>query len=176
MTHLNQMTPQDVKNGLSKGHITLIDIRESDEYAREHIKEALHLPLSIIAKDGIEIESGKQIVFHCRSGHRTDINCEILSAQIDGEAWVMTGGLNAWKTAELPVINDKSAPMEINRQVQITAGLLTLLGAVLGFFIHPGLFVLSGFIGAGLTFSGLSGSCAMGRALMWMPWNRKAVM
>jgi hypothetical protein len=63
--------------------------------------------------------------------------------------------------------------MEINRQVQITAGLLILTGVVLGFLVSPVWFGLSGFVGAGLTFAGLSGTCAMARVLMAMPWNQR---
>jgi len=172
---MTQMTPQDVAAGLSARKITLIDIREVDEYAREHIKGALHLPISALDKGGIELEVGKQVVFHCRSGNRTDVNCAQLDVQVAGKAILMSGGLNAWKAANLPTVTDKAAPIEINRQVQISAGLLTILGVILGFAIHPGMFALSAFIGAGLTFSGLSGTCAMGKVLKLMPWNLKAV-
>lgn len=174
MKPLNPITPNDVAQGLVNGKITLIDIRETDEYAREHIKQALHVPLSALIKGDIEIDAGKHVVFHCRSGNRTDANCAQLKAHVDGGVSVMTGGLNAWKSANLPTVENKSAPMELNRQVQITAGLLTLCGVVLGYFVHPGFYALSGFIGAGLTFSGLSGTCAMAKVLTAMPWNRQA--
>ncbi|MEY4161104.1 MAG: inner membrane protein YgaP, partial [Pseudomonadota bacterium] len=58
--------------------------------------------------------------------------------------------------------------------VQITAGLLILTGVVLGFMVSPAWFGLSGFVGAGLTFAGLSGTCGMARLLMLAPWNRRA--
>ena len=168
------MTPQDVANGLANGRITLIDIREIDEYSREHIDHALHIPLSALEKGGIELEVGKDVVFHCRSGHRTDMNCAQLAAHVNVDAAVMAGGLNAWKTANLPTIANKSAPIAINRQVQITAGSLVLLGIMLGYFVNPYFYALSGFVGAGLTFAGLSGTCAMASRWMVMPWNRKA--
>ncbi len=174
MTQLKHIAPQDVAAGLAKGRVTLIDIREKDEYARAHIKDALHIPLSVLEKTDMDIEAGRQVVFHCRSGNRTDVHCDRLDAHIGGDALFMQGGLNAWKTAGLPIVEDKSMPLEINRQVQITAGLLTLVGVVLGFTVHPGFFGLSAFIGAGLTFSGLSGTCAMANGLMLMPWNRSA--
>ena len=58
------------------------------------------------------------------------------------------------------------------RQVQIAAGLLVLLGVLGGLFLTPALFGLAGFVGAGLTFAGLSGFCGMARLLAVMPWNR----
>jgi hypothetical protein len=49
-----------------------------------------------------------------------------------------------------------------------------LLGVVLGLSVHPAFFGLSAFVGAGLTFAGVSGFCGMARLLAIMPWNRAA--
>jgi Protein of unknown function (DUF2892) len=43
---------------------------------------------------------------------------------------------------------------------------------VLGFLVAPAWFALSAFVGAGLTFAGVSGFCGMARLLMLAPWNR----
>ncbi|WP_017930275.1 rhodanese family protein [Robiginitomaculum antarcticum] len=174
MTQLNQISPEDVASGMTSGNITLIDIREADEYSREYIKDALNIPLSALTKGDIDLDVGKHVVFHCRSGNRTEVNCDQLATHVEGHASIMEGGLNAWKSANLPVVVDTSVPIELNRQVQITAGFLTLIGVVLGYLVHPVLFGISAFIGGGLMFSGLSGTCAMAGVLMRMPWNRKA--
>jgi len=63
-------------------------------------------------------------------------------------------------------------PIPIQRQVQITAGLMVLAGVILGFVVAPAFFLLAGFVGAGLTFAGISGTCAMASLLAVMPWNR----
>ena len=60
------------------------------------------------------------------------------------------------------------------RQVQIAAGSLVLAGVLLGAFVAPGFYALSGFVGAGLLFAGVSGFCGMARLLAVMPWNRRA--
>jgi hypothetical protein len=60
------------------------------------------------------------------------------------------------------------------RQVQIVAGLLVLTGVVLGFVLNPAFFGISAFVGAGLTFAGISGWCGMAKLLALMPWNRRA--
>ena len=49
-----------------------------------------------------------------------------------------------------------------------------LAGAVLGYAVNPAFYALSGAIGAGLLFAGLTGTCALARILKWMPWNRLA--
>jgi len=58
------------------------------------------------------------------------------------------------------------------RQVQISAGMMALVGVILGYALHPGFFAVPGMVGAGLMFSGISGTCAMARMLRMMPWNR----
>jgi hypothetical protein len=56
--------------------------------------------------------------------------------------------------------------------VRIAAGLLVLLGALLGWLVHPAFVALSAFVGAGLVFAGLTDTCGMGLLLARMPWNR----
>jgi hypothetical protein len=58
------------------------------------------------------------------------------------------------------------------RQVQIAAGSLVLLGTVLGALISPAWLVLSGFVGTGLIFAGISNTCSMALLLARMPWNQ----
>ncbi|MFH0001760.1 thiosulfate sulfurtransferase YgaP, partial [Pseudomonas aeruginosa] len=45
---------------------------------------------------------------------------------------------------------------------------------VLGYTVNSGFFLLSGFVGAGLLFAGISGFCGMARLLDKMPWNQRA--
>ena len=68
---------------------------------------------------------------------------------------------------------DSGQPIEIMRQVQITAGSLVLLGVILGTWVAPAFYGLSAFVGAGLMFAGISGWCGMAKILAVMPWNRR---
>jgi hypothetical protein len=54
----------------------------------------------------------------------------------------------------------------------MAAGTLVLSGVTLGWFVHPGFFGLSAFVGAGLVFAGITDTCGMGILLSKMPWNR----
>ena len=85
----------------------------------------------------------------------------------------VAGGTDAWAAAGLPtVVNRKIWSLE--RQVRLAAGLLVLIGAVLGFAVHRYFFGLCAFVGCGLTFAGLTNWCGMGMLLARMPWNRNA--
>jgi rhodanese-related sulfurtransferase len=175
MTTLTKLDPKTVEVRLKSRSLTLIDIREADEFAREHIDGAVSLPLSKLESAHVKLEAGKDVVFQCRSGMRTDANCVQLMAFADGPAFVLEGGLDAWKKAGLAVRADTTAPLEINRQVQITAGMLILSGVVLALAVHPAFISLSAFVGAGLTFAGASGWCGMAKLLAAMPWNWRSV-
>ena len=166
------LSPREAAARIEAGRAVLVDIREPDEFAREHLPGAVSAPLSAFEQGHLGIEPGRDVVFMCRSGARTGAHCERLAARIDGSAYVLEGGLNGWKAAQLPAAVDRKAPLELMRQVQIVAGGLVLLGALLAWLVHPGFVVLSGFVGAGLLFAGVSGFCGMARLLAVAPWNR----
>jgi rhodanese-related sulfurtransferase len=160
---------------LVRAGAVLVDIREADEHARERIPGAHHRALSLIDKGSVMRAGDGVLIFHCRSGARTKANAARLNASANGcEAYVLEGGLDAWKKAGLPVALDRSQPIDIMRQVQIAAGSLVLLGAALGYALTPAFYGLSAFVGAGLLFAGISGFCGMARLLALMPWNRRA--
>lgn len=148
----------------------LVDIRELDEHARERVPGARHHALSRLST--IDTGGATAVVFHCRSGARTAANASRLANAVGCEAYVLEGGIDAWKKAGLPVATNTRQPIEIMRQVQITAGSLVVLGVVLGVWKAPAFLALSAFVGAGLVFAGVSGWCGMAKLLGLMPWNK----
>lgn len=148
----------------------LVDIREADEHARERVPGARNMPLSRL---GALPADARAIVFHCRSGARTSANADRLAGAAGCEAYILEGGIEAWKKAGLPVAVDRGQPIEIMRQVQITAGAMVLIGVLLSIWVAPAFLALSGFVGAGLMFAGISGWCGMAKLLAVMPWNRR---
>lgn len=170
---LRTITPENAKNLLDQGAI-LVDIREADERARERITDARHLPLSKLDEADVPLQNGKPVIFHCRSGARTLANSGRLAAAAGEscEAYMVEGGLDAWRKAGLPVVTDRSQPIEIQRQVQIGAGSMGLAGTLLGLLVSPWFFIVPAFVGAGLLFAGLTGFCGMARLLTKAPWNR----
>lgn len=166
------LTPEMVEERVRQGHALLIDIREDDEFARRHIPGALSRPLSRFDAVALPEMAGTDVIFTCRSGMRTAANADRLAAPVAGNAYVLQGGLDGWERAGLPVEANRKAPLEMIRQVQIAAGLLVLIGVLLGWLVSPLFFGLAAFIGAGLTFAGISGFCGMAKVLALLPWNR----
>jgi len=170
---LPRISPSDAKLLIEQGAI-LVDIRNLDEHARERIPQARNVPLPNLAVGGIG-EGHAAIIFHCASGNRTALNVQQLAGAAGrADAFLLDGGIDAWKKAGLPVVVDRRQPIPIMRQVQIVAGGLVVSGAALGFAVHPGFYLLCAAVGVGLMFAGISGFCTMARLLALMPWNRRA--
>lgn len=170
---LPTINPTDARRLLDEG-ATLIDIREADEHAREKIPGARNLPLSKLDEADVGGHH-KPIIFHCKSGARTQANAPRLAAKLDAacEAFVVDGGLDAWRKTGLPVVTDRRLPIELQRQVQIGAGSLVFAGTLLGLLASPWFFAVPALVGAGLMTAGLTGFCGMARILMRAPWNRE---
>lgn len=170
---LPTITPERARSLIEEGAI-LIDIREADEHARERIPGAHHLALSRLDEADLAVHQGKPVIFHCRSGARTLSNAGRLAGRLGGDcdAYVVEGGLDAWRKAGLPVATDRRAPIELQRQVQIGAGSMAFLGTLLGLLVSPWFFAIPLFVGGGLTVAGVTGFCGMAMLLMRAPWNR----
>ncbi len=168
---LKTVTPQQAAEMMRNGAL-LVDVREADERARERPAGSGHHPLSRIGGAGPARGAQTPVIFTCRTGNRTSCNAEALAAAAGEGAYLLDGGLEAWKAAGLPVEQDRSRPIEIIRQVQISVGGLVLAGVLLGAFVHPAFYALSGAVGAGLALAGISGSCMMASLLSRAPWNR----
>lgn len=168
------ISPQQALALIEQG-ATLVDIRDADEYAREHIAAARLFPLSAMEQgQTLQAAAGATVIFHCQSGNRTRNNLNrLLAAAAPAQVKIVEGGIDAWRQAGLATVEDKSQPLPLMRQVQIAAGVLILLGVVLGYGVSSHFFLLSAFVGAGLTFAGLTGFCGMARLLLVMPWNRR---
>lgn len=172
-TSLPTISPQQAKQMLDAGAI-LIDIREPDEHARARIAGASLMPLSRLDEADLSVHRGRPVVFHCKSGARTLGNAAQLADKTGGlcEAFIVDGGLDAWRKAGLPVVTDRRQPLEMQRQVQIVAGSMAFIGTILGLLLSPWFFAVPLFVGAGLTTAGVTGFCGMARLLVHMPWNR----
>jgi rhodanese-related sulfurtransferase len=169
------ITPLEAKRRLADGSAILVDIREPMEHAREAIPGARLAPLSTYNAHALASIKGRNapaVIFHCQSGRRTEENAARLCECGIPETYILGGGLAGWKAAGFETRLDRTKPIEMQRQVQIAAGSLVLLGLALSALLSPWFAAMSAFVGAGLVFAGVSGWCGMARLLAVMPWNR----
>jgi rhodanese-related sulfurtransferase len=158
-----------------RGGVELIDVRTPVEFRELRAAIARNVPLESLDPDALmQHRSGnadEPLYVICRSGNRSTKACEKLARAGYTNVVHVEGGTQAWDEAGLPVVRGKKA-VSLERQVRIAAGSLVLLGAVLGYFVHPYFAGLSAFVGAGLVFSGITDTCGMGLLLARLPWNQ----
>jgi rhodanese-related sulfurtransferase len=162
------ISPLEARDRIEAG-ARLVDIRSPAEFAREHVPGSLNVPQDRLGETPLP---AGPLIFTCRSGARTGACARQIQASAGPAAFILDGGLGAWRGAGLPVRTDKTRPIDIMRQVQIVAGSLVLLGLLLGLLASPAFLGLSAFVGTGLVFAGFSGWCGMARLLALLPWNR----
>jgi rhodanese-related sulfurtransferase len=172
VTTINPRQLGDLCNG---GKIDLVDVRTPLEYRELHVADARNVPLDQLdplalmqARKGSRDEP---LYIICRSGSRGRQACEKFLAAGFTNTINVEGGTLAWVECGLPVVRGKKI-ISLERQVRIAAGSLVLLGALLGWLVHPIFVGLSAFIGAGLIFAGITDTCGMGLLLARMPWNQ----
>jgi len=161
-----------LKVWMERGEAILIDVREPPEYASEHIPGARLLPLSTFDPTRVPQEDGKKVVVHCVMGMRSaQAGQKLLDAGYT-TVYNFRGGVQAWKEAGYTTAQSQRTFLSLPRQVQIVSGSLVLLGTVLGAVVSPWFLLLSGVVGAGLVYAGVSDTCGMALLLARLPYNR----
>jgi rhodanese-related sulfurtransferase len=158
--------------------LALIDVRTPVEFAEAHVPQAVNAPLDQLDPSSI-IESrhwplDQPAYLLCRSGARAAKAAEKFAKAGHDIGVVVEGGTLAWIEAGLPVDRGAAKVMSLERQVRIGAGSLVLLGLILAWLVHPYFIALSGFVGVGLVFAGITDWCGMGLLLVKAPWNSRA--
>lgn len=103
-------TQVDVRNAhqrLQDEHSLLVDVREPTEYAAGHAPGAASLPLRSLTADQIPL--GVDVMVICRSGGRSAMAAKRL-ATAGRHALDVTGGMQAWEDAGLPVTTTAGRP------------------------------------------------------------------
>lgn len=178
LTHAPTIAPADLRDAMdSDTPPTVIDVRSGAEYSSVHIRGSYNVPLPLLAEHGEEFASRLpgQVVLICQSGNRArQANQRLESVGVDPDSvTVLDGGIAGYEAAGGEVVRGKGA-WAMDRQVRMVAGSLVLAGVTASKIVSPKFAYLAGAIGAGLTYSAASNSCAMAAGLAKMPWNRSA--
>lgn len=150
----------------------LLDVRSPAEFESAHIPGAINIPVDVLAGQAREVHDrlSGPVVLICQAGPRAVQACQHLRAAGFDDAVVLEGGMSRWDNGARPVRRGTQR-WALERQVRLVAGSLVLTGIALS-LLWPEARYLAGAIGAGLTFSALSNTCAMGNLLSRLPYNR----
>jgi rhodanese-related sulfurtransferase/rubrerythrin len=80
----------------SADEVTILDVRQPNEYASGHIPGARSIPLPELTDQMQQIDPGKPIVVYCASGGRGRMAAQLLSGQGFSDIINVAGGFNLW--------------------------------------------------------------------------------
>ena len=173
-TAITALAPETLRSWVVEHQdLVVIDVRSAAEFESLHIRGSYNVPLPLLSEhtDELAARLGSRVVLVCQSGARAEQARQRLDKSGIDTAHVLTGGVPGFAAAGGDVVKGKDR-WDLERQVRLAAGALVVLGLVGGKFVSPKIRTLAGVIGAGLTFSAATNTCAMGQAISAMPWNK----
>jgi rhodanese-related sulfurtransferase len=104
-TRVKEADFRDIKRRLdAREKLTLIDVREDNEWARGHLPGAVHLGKGIIERDIEQAIPDKDapLVLYCGGGFRSALVADTLQKMGYTHVTSMDGGWRGWTTAGYP--------------------------------------------------------------------------
>ena len=98
-SQIEEVDPSEVNELIDEG-VTVIDVRETEEYAAGHLPGAKHVPRSYLETriEGVVPDRSTQVILYCASGNRSAYGARTLNDELGYEhVRSMTGGITLWK-------------------------------------------------------------------------------
>lgn len=110
MTGIQQVPPAEVTRLMNHEKAMVLDVRATSDFEIGHILGAINIPDKEMENEQKKIEKYKQkpIVIYCNTGSQSARAARTLKMQGYEKVYCLNGGLQAWKTANLPVSKETS--------------------------------------------------------------------
>jgi len=104
LTDFESISPKQAYDLLKNDtNITLLDVRTSDEFSKEHIEGSILIPVQELSENLVKLDKEKKVIVYCHSGMRSIAASRTLTK--NGFVPLnVTGGISAWKSEGLGVI------------------------------------------------------------------------
>ncbi len=108
LSETGQLTPAELRERLQNGEdLEVIDVRTDEEWAAGHVEGARHIMGGWLADRLDELNpDGRRIATICASGFRSTIAASLLQRAGFRDVVNVTGGIDAWRRARLPLAAD----------------------------------------------------------------------
>ena len=107
---LIDIAPDQLRAAMEAGEVLLVDVREPAEFAVARIHGAVNHPLSTFDPRALLSEANpRHVILQCGSGKRSAMaaaRCQAAGFDVDKH---LAGGIQAWATAGLPLIDINAA-------------------------------------------------------------------
>lgn len=94
--HPNVVSNEDLQAALMDENTLVVDVRESAEYAFEHIPNATSIPLGDLDDRAKELDENKNVYVVCRTGNRSDMAAQKLTEQGFTKVYNVVPGMSEW--------------------------------------------------------------------------------
>lgn len=94
---ITKIDVETLQNRLENEEITLLDVREVDEYVGGHIEGAVNAPLSSLNETELPYPKDEPVYVICRSGNRSAQAAQLLKERGYTEIYDVSGGMIAWE-------------------------------------------------------------------------------
>ena len=103
-----QLSVRQVAQGLAEGSLTVLDVRQPEEWVRGHIEGAEFMTGATVPERIGELppQDGRPLAVICGGGFRSSVIASLLVAHGRGDAATVVGGMGAWRAEGLPVARD----------------------------------------------------------------------
>jgi rhodanese-related sulfurtransferase len=104
---VRECTIDDVKRKLDGGEkFTLVDVREDNEWAADHLPQAIHLGKGIIERDIEKAipDTSTEIILYCGGGFRSALAADNLQKMGYKNVISMDGGIRGWREKGYPLV------------------------------------------------------------------------
>ena len=97
-----RVSAEEAKSLVDGGEVQIIDVREPNEYQKDHIANARLLPLGTLMAQPEALESDN-VLFICEMGVRSAVACEFAASLGLEQLYNLEGGMAAWRGQGYPV-------------------------------------------------------------------------
>jgi rhodanese-related sulfurtransferase len=105
-SRVRETTVDEVKARLDRGEaLTLIDVREESEFAKDHLPGAVHLGKGILERDveGRYPDTSAELILYCGGGFRSALSADALEKMGYTNVLSMDGGIRGWRGKGYPL-------------------------------------------------------------------------
>lgn len=101
------LTPQQVVFKVNKEEAVIVDLRDSSEFQKGHIVDAINIPQAKLAASIHELDAYKDrpVILVCKIGQHSGAAGKQLALNGFENLSRLTGGMAEWQNSQLPVVS-----------------------------------------------------------------------
>jgi rhodanese-related sulfurtransferase len=90
---------------MNNDETVIVDVRDNHEFIKNHIENAINIPLTKIDEQLASLETHKKhpIIITCQTGARSTAACKSFTKAGFEQVFNMIGGMQSWEDNKLPI-------------------------------------------------------------------------